>query len=161
VVKIEKDREKKCERNSKEDISNTDIPETDQPGTIKCGEESFASRKGSNIHVFHLTDVDEASEEDDGQRSAIVLEEFSNESPEQIAVPQFTTNPCSHENKKRNHDAQIGRGFSYRAPLSGENLNALLEIDASNIEPEDVTRKPRNVLKTVAGISYGQNPMHN
>lgn len=45
--------------------------------------------------------------------------------------------------------------------MSGENLNALLDIDTSNVEPEDVARESSDVCQGVTGIGDSQDPMHN
>lgn len=155
MIEVEQNGEQNCERDSKEDISNTDIPEPNQPRTVEGWEESLAGRKCSNINIPHLADVNKPSKKNDGQGCTVIFEELSNKTFEEVTVPQFTTNPRTHQDKKRNHDAQIGRRLSYRAPLSGENLNALLQVDASNIEPKNVARESRDIGKSVTGIGDG------
>jgi hypothetical protein len=46
-----------------------------------------------------MANVNEASEEDDGKRCAIVLKELPNESFEEIAVTQFSTDPSTHQDE--------------------------------------------------------------
>lgn len=45
--------------------------------------------------------------------------------------------------------------------MPGEDLNALLDIDACNVESKDVAREPSDIGQGVAGISDGQDPVHN
>lgn len=139
VVKIEENREKYCKGNRKENVPNTNIPEMNQPRAVTCGKESLAGRECSNINIPHMTNVNKSSEEDNGQRGAIILKELPNKPLEKVAVTQLPTDPCTHQDKECNHDAQVSRCFSHRAPLSGEDLNTLLKIDASNVKPKDVT----------------------
>lgn len=92
-----------------------------------------------------MANVHEASEEDDGQWSAIVFEELPNESLEEVTVAQFSADPCSHQHEKRNHDAEIGRCLADLTPLSSQDLDSFLEIDAGNVETEDIAREAGDV----------------
>lgn len=85
-----------------------------------------------------MTDVNEASEEDDGQGCAIVFEKFSHISLEEVAVAQLATNPTGHQYEECHHDGQIGRGLSNGTPLAGQDLNAFLEVNEGDIESEDI-----------------------
>lgn len=85
-----------------------------------------------------MANVDEASEEDDGQWRAIVLEELPNKSLEEVTVAQFSADPCSHQHEKCHHDAEIGRCLADLTPLSSQDLDPFLEIDAGNVEAKDI-----------------------
>lgn len=145
MIEVEENSEKQCEWDSKEDIANIDIPESHQPGTIQSRKEGLTGRKCSHINISHVTNVNEASEEDDGQRGAIVLEELPNESFEEVAVAQFSADPCTHQDKQRNHNGQVCRCFSHRPPLSSEYLNTFLEVDTSNVKTKDIARESGDV----------------
>lgn len=138
VVKIEQNREKDCKRDSKEDIPDADIPEMDQPRPIHRGKESRAGGQCGHLDIFHMPHVHKASEEDNRQRRTVVFKKFSNHTEKEAAFTELATYPCRHQHEKRNHDAQIGRGFSRGGPLSRQDLDALLEVDERNVETENV-----------------------
>lgn len=138
MVEVKQDRQQNRKRNGKEDIPHVKIPEMHQPVSTQGRVERSARGQRREVYVFHVADMDEAREEDDGQRSAIVLEEFPNNPLKETAISKLPTDPTGHENEERNHDAQVGRRLSYLAPLSGQDLDSLLEINESNVEPEDV-----------------------
>lgn len=146
MIEIEQDCQEKRKGNSQEDVSNVKVPETHQPRSVQRGEKCFAGRKHGDMDIFHMADVDEASEEYDDQRRAIVFEELPHVSTEEVAVTQLSTDPCSHQYKKRYHNRQVGRGFADRAPLTGQDLNTFLEVDTGNVEPEDITREASHVF---------------
>ena len=138
VVKVEKNSKKKCKWNGQENVSDVNIPKVYEPRPIKRWEKCFACGKSGNIHIPHMTNVHEASEKDNCQRSAVVFQKFTNISFEEIAVAQFPADPCAHENKKCHHNGKIGGCISYLSPLSSQNLNTLLKVDTSDIKAEDV-----------------------
>lgn len=73
MVKIEEDRQQQCKGNRKENISNIDIPEVNQPFPIRGWKERFAGGKPCNIDTFHVANMNKASEEDNGQRRPIIF----------------------------------------------------------------------------------------
>lgn len=46
------------------------------------------------------------------------------------------------------------------APLTGENLDALLQVDEGHIEAEDIAAEAGDVGETVAGVGDGEDPVH-
>lgn len=145
VVEVEQDRQQNRKWDGKEDIPHVKIPERHQPVSVQGREERPAGGQRCEIYIFHVADMNETREEDNGQRSAIVLEEFPNNPLEETAVSKLAADPPAHQDEKCNHDAQVGRCFSYFAPLPGQDLDALLEIDKSNVEPENVAGKASDI----------------
>ena len=46
------------------------------------------------------------------------------------------------------------------APLTGENLNALLQVDEGHVEAKDIAAEAGDVGETVAGVGDGKDPVH-
>lgn len=107
MIKVEQDCQEKGEGNGQKDISNVKVPEMYQPRSIQRGEERLASRKNCDIDVSHMADVDEAGEEYNDQRRSVVFKELANISIEEIAVTQFSADPCSHQHQKRHRNGQV------------------------------------------------------
>lgn len=78
MVKPEQDRQEDRKRDCEEDVAHADVPEMDEPPSLRSREEGFARRQLEKLDVRHLADVDEAGEEDDGQWRSIVLDELPN-----------------------------------------------------------------------------------
>jgi hypothetical protein len=56
---------------------------------------------------FHAADVHETSEEDDGQRSAVVFNELSHVSLEKSAISSHATQETEHKDEKRDGDGEV------------------------------------------------------
>lgn len=161
MVEVEQNGQKKGKWNGKEDVSDTDIPEIHQPVTISRGKEGFTGGQGRNFNIPHMANVDESSEENDSQRCTVILQEFADISLEQRAATELSANPSTHEDKKGNHNTQVGGGLPDLNPLSGQDLNPFLQVDEGHVKPEDITRKAGDISQTIARVGDGQNPMHN
>lgn len=160
MIKVEQDRQENGERDREEDVADIDIPEMDQPASVGCRAEGFARRKGLDVNLSHMADVDESREEHDRQRCAVILDELADVSLEQVAVSEHTADITAHEDEESNHDAQIRRRLTGHTPLSGQDLNALLQVDKGNVESEYIARKPSNVGETIASVRDGKDPVH-
>ena len=109
-----------------------------------------------------MPDVDKAGEEDNGQWSTIVLNELPDVSVEELRVAHDATEVCAGRDEQGDHDAEIRRcgAITRCLPLASEHLNALLQIDHSNVEAKSIAAEPSNVGESVARISEGENPVH-
>lgn len=161
MVEIEKNRQQNGKRDRKKHLANTDIPQVHEPASISRWKERFRGRKRLDMDVLHVAVMDEASEEDDRQRRAVVLHELAHVSLEQRAFADHATDITAHQDEKGDHDAQIGRGVPRHAPLSGQDLDSLLEIDEGDVEPENVTGKSGDIGEAVAGVGNGKKPVEN
>lgn len=46
------------------------------------------------------------------------------------------------------------------APLTGEDLNGFLQVDEGDVEAKDVAAEAGDVGEAVAGVSDGEDPVH-
>jgi hypothetical protein len=98
--------------------------------------------------------VDKASEKDDCQRGAIVLEKHTQGVAEKAASAKFAAHVCYHEDKKSGNDGEIELLSSTEM---FEDLDALLEVDKGDVKPKYVTGEACDPSKPVAGVCYGKN----
>ena len=77
VVEPEEDGEDECEGEGDADVVRGDVPEVDEPAATRGGEEGFACGEGHEVNGAHMADMDEASEEDDGEWGAVIFNEFT------------------------------------------------------------------------------------
>ena len=160
MIKVKENGKEEGERNSKKNIANTNVPKMNQPSTVSSRKERFADGKRRHMNIPHVANMHESGEENKGKRRPIVIEESTDNPHEQCTVTQFSADVTTHEHEKSDHNAQISSRFTRRPPLPRENLHAFLEIDQSNVEAEYIARETGYICKTVAGIGYGKEPMH-
>lgn len=161
VVKIEQNCQEKSKGNRKKDIANADVPKVHQPGAVGCRLERLARGEGCNGDITHSPYVDKPGEEDNGQGRSVVFEKLADVAVEELAFAQLAADPPAHEDEQGDHDAQIGGGSVFRAPLSREDLDAFLEVNESNVETENITRKTSHISQSVACIGDREDPVHN
>ena len=77
MIKPEQDRQQQRERNRKEDLSNTNVPEMHKPVAVRRGTERLARRQSLDVDVFHVAEMDKSSEEDERQWGAVIFYELS------------------------------------------------------------------------------------
>lgn len=111
------------------------------------------------MHVPHVSNMDEAGEKDDCQRSTVILDEFSNRTFKQRAFANFTAEVGEHKDQKGNHDRKVRRSFPCYSPLPCQNLDAFLEIDKGNIKPEDIAGESCHISQCIARIRNGKDPV--
>ena len=105
-------------------------------------------------------EVGESGKEDDCQRCAIILDEFSDMPMKQIALSDDTTAVGKAENEKGDHDRKIGGGRANEAPLPCQDLDALLQVDKGNVETEYVAGEARDIRQAIAAVRNSEDPMH-
>lgn len=78
MIEIEEYRQQDGEWYGDKDVTNIDVPKMNEPSTVLGREESFACGECRQIYIFHVANMDEAREEDDGQGRSVVLNELAN-----------------------------------------------------------------------------------
>lgn len=109
-----------------------------KPASVRSREERFARRKSLNMHILHVTVVDKTGEKHDDQRSAIILDKLPHVSLEEATVTEFVADPSAHKHEKRHHDAKECGSLASKTPLSGQDLDAFLEIDKCDVESKNI-----------------------
>ena len=71
-----------------------------------------------------------------------------------------TARVARHEYQQRDHDREVGGGVAGLAPLTGQDLDAFLEVDEGDVEAEDVAAEACDVGESVAGVGDGEYPVH-
>lgn len=127
----------------------------DEPTSISGWKECFARGKGFDGHSLHVSHVNEACKENDGERGTVVFDELSNVSLKKIAFAYDATAIAEAKDQQRQHNCDKCRGFAREVPLAGEHLDAFLEVDECNVEAKGVTREPCHVGQAIAGIGDG------
>ena len=107
-----------------------------------------------------MSNVYEASEEDDCQRRAIIFDEFPYVALEEVAASYHSTEICNHQYQEGNHDGEICRFRPCKAVLSGQNLYTFLEVDEGNVKAKDVAAEARHVGQAIASVGYSKSPVH-
>lgn len=96
MIKIEQDRQERSERYREENVISANIPEVHHPSSINSGKECIGSRQSLDKDIFHVSVVDEAGEEDDGQRGTIVFDELADPTLEKATVSNYPTHVAAH-----------------------------------------------------------------
>lgn len=135
VIKPEKNSQQQRKWNGQKHVGYSDIPEVDEPAPVLGGEEGGTRGKALEVNLLHPADVDEAGEEDDGQRGSVVLEEDPDVVVEERAGPKLAADVGDEEDQHGGHDAQV-KGLLVAE--QGEDLDSLLQVDEGDIEAEDV-----------------------
>jgi len=138
MVKIKKYCEEDSKRHGKKDVANANIPQINKPVSVRGWKKCFRRGERLNSNILHVTVVDEASKENDGQRSAVVFDEFPDPPLKQTALADDSTNVTAHKNQKRNHDTEICGCLSGLVPLPGQNLDSLLQINTGYVKSKYV-----------------------
>lgn len=97
-----------------------------------------------------------AREKDERERSTIVLEENTDPVTEEAAGAELATNVGDDEDEEGDHDGEIEVGSMTEAL---EDLYALLEVDAGDIEAENVAGEAGDPAQPVAGVCDGEDPV--
>lgn len=109
MVEVEEDSKEDGERDGKEDVANREVPEVDEPASIRGWEKCFARRKRFDRHGLHMSDVNKAREEDDGKRDTIVFDELPNMPLKEIAFANDATAITKAEHEQGDHDGDKSR----------------------------------------------------
>jgi len=157
VIKPEQDGQQQRKWYGQKHVGYPYVPKMYKPASVLCGEEGGACGKALEVNFLHPADVHEAGEEDDGQRGSVVLEEGPDVVVEERACPELATGVGDEEDQHGGHDAQV-EGFAVAE--QGEDLDALLEVDESDVEAEDVAWKAGDVAQPVARVRDGEDPVH-
>lgn len=91
MIKPEQNGQQDGKRDGEKDLADADVPEMDKPTAIGGGEERLACGQRLDVHILHVPHVDKTGEEDDGQRSAVVLDELPHVPLQQVALPEHAT----------------------------------------------------------------------
>ena len=76
--------------------------------------------------------MNEAREEDDCERGAIVFNEYSDVMLEERALANETADVSDHQDEKRDYNREVEAFFS----LASEDLDSFLEVDERYVEAE-------------------------
>ena len=101
--------------------------------------------------------MDEACKEYHRKRCTVIFDEDSNVVLKQGTGADDSTKVADHEDEESYHDGEIERRFG---SLACEDLNAFLQIDKCNVEPEDIAREASNIFEGIAGVCDGEGPVH-
>lgn len=126
VVEIEKYCQQQSKGDGQEDLASAEIPKANQPWSIGSGKKCLTGRQGRDRDIFHVAVVNESGKEDDGKRSAIVLDEFPQVSRKQLGVTHYAASKGESEDQQADHDREIGRCGSVHSPLPRQDLDAFL-----------------------------------
>ena len=99
MVKPKQNGQNNTKRKRYEDVFGTDVPRIYKPTSVGSWEKSFAGGESQEVDVCHLTNVNEAGEEDDSQWGAIVFNELANIAMEQGAFANETSEPCHNQDE--------------------------------------------------------------
>lgn len=107
-----------------------------------------------------MANVHEPSEEDDRQRRAVVFDKLSYVPLKEVTSTNDTAGKGGHQDQKGHHDCEIGRGIPGNTPLTGQHLNALLQVDEGNVKAKNITGESSDVSQGIAGVGNGEDPVH-
>lgn len=158
MVKPEEDGQQYGEGYGQEDVRHADIPEIDEPVSIRSREEGSTCRQIVDLDALHPADVDEAREKYNGQRGAIVLDEDPDITMKQYAAPQSITSIGDGEDQDRRHRAQV-EGLC--VAKKREDLYTFLEVDPGDVEAKNVAGKTSDIFQPVARVGDSENPVQN
>lgn len=160
MIKVKENRQQHGERYRQEYVPDIHIPEINKPAAAESREKSLARGQCFNRYVFHMANVYESRKKHDCKWSAVVLDEFSDISLEEIAFADHATYVGAHEHEKGYHDGKVGRGFARFSPLTCEDLNPLLQVDKCHVESEDIAGETGDICQCIARIGNSKDPMH-
>ena len=100
--------------------------------------------------------MDEAGEENEGKRSAIVLEEHAKSVREETAPAELAAEVGDHEDEQSSYDGEV-EGLAAAETL--ENLDSLLKIDKGDVEAEDVAGEAGDIFEKVTRVGYCKYPV--
>lgn len=157
MVEPEEDGEQESKGDGDEDVGHGDIPEVDEPAPPWDSRHECGSRRQRfDLDFLHLAHVDEAGEENECQRRAVVLEEDAHRVLEQAALAKLATDVGNGEDQQGHDDGEI-EGLSVAEHL--EDLDALLQVDKGDVEAEDVAGEAGHVAQPVARVGDGEDPV--
>jgi len=79
-------------RNSQKDIACADVPDTNEPVTVRGRKESLADRHTLEVYAIHPPNELKSGEDDDCQRCTIIFQEYADRMVEKIAIADETGN---------------------------------------------------------------------
>src|ERR1700761_3706331 len=109
-----------------------------KPVTIGSRMEGFARRQGLDMHILHVTNMDESGKENDRQRRAVVLNELPHVALQEVAFSEHAAPIGEAEHQEADHNREVSTRLTGQAPLSSEHLNTFLQVDEGDVEAEGV-----------------------
>lgn len=156
MVKPKEDGQQQSEGDGEEDVLDVKVPKPDQPGAVHGGQEGDAGGQVLDVDLDHAADVDEAGEEDDGQRGAVVLDKGADVVVEEGALADGVGGVGDGEDEDGGEDAEVeGTGVAQQL----EDLDALLQVDAGDVEAKNVAGEAGDVAQPVARVGGGEGPV--
>lgn len=139
-----------------EDVADAELPEPDDPAAAGGGLKRDAGGQLLQLDLLQAAKVDEAGEEDYGERGAVVLEEDANAVAEEAAGAERAARVGDDEDEQGDDDGEVKVGPVAEAL---EHLDAFLEVDAGDVEAENVAGEARHPAQPVARVGDGEDPV--
>lgn len=96
MIKVEQDGQEDGKWDCQKHFSNTNVPQTDKPATVRRREKSLGCRQCLNGDISHMADMHEAREKDNSERRTVILDEFTHISLEKGALTKHAADITGH-----------------------------------------------------------------
>lgn len=92
------------EGNGNENVADINVPKMDEPTAVFGWEKSLGCGQRLQVDVGHSANMDKASEEDDGQWCAVVLNEYPDITSEKRSAAERAAQVSCHQDQKGHGD---------------------------------------------------------